>query len=226
MKTSCILLQECDRHHEVNQGLLKSLGYTVPSVEVIESTRYQNENPSLAIVDIELPSVNGRHAIECVRCFWDDIFIIGLSVRHGRSDVNTCYVAGADVYLASPIDQRAFLSLVQRLTTKADSVVERRPACLVNRGALTLSNGKLDMRLTGAEFRALWHLAGAGLSGLERWELAQLFKLNIDDNFSNALEARIARLRAKFRALDIAGPVIKAQSGVGYMLLVDVRFLP
>ncbi|MGY6631355.1 MAG: response regulator transcription factor [Wenzhouxiangella sp.] len=225
MKRRCILLQECDEYRAATRRWLQSLGYTVLGLETLESVTEGGEYPALVIVDLDQTGSNGFCWIEKLRQYSDDICIIGLSARSWPSAVNACYAAGADAFLTSPVDQRALFSLLQRLMPKEESIAEMRCGCLVRKRTLMLSNGEAEIGLTPAEFRVLWQLERAGLAGLERWELVELFNLDLDSDFSNALEARITRLRNKFRRLDIPGSVIKAQPGSGYVLLIKVQFL-
>lgn len=63
-------------------------------------------------------------------------------------------------------------------------------------------------------------LGVAGSRGLERWEVAELLGVNLEEATANAVDVRVARLRQKLRQVGVEGPAIRSIRKYGYELIM------
>jgi len=85
---------------------LELLGYAVVQavngVEALELAREQE--PSLAILDVMMPGLDGLEVVRQLRAGNSRIPVILLTARIQESDVSAGIAAGADAYLGKPFD--------------------------------------------------------------------------------------------------------------------------
>ena len=76
----------------------------------------RRDRPSLLILDVRMPKLNGYQVCEALRAGEEtaDMKVIMLSALVGSNDVERGLAAGADAYMAKPFDPHELLSKVQQ----------------------------------------------------------------------------------------------------------------
>ena len=96
--------------------LLQSAGHTVISATNAEAglTLARDEQPSLILMDIQLPGMDGLQATTLLKA--DDatraIPVIALTALAMKGDEERIRAAGCDGYIAKPLAYREFLALI------------------------------------------------------------------------------------------------------------------
>lgn len=98
---------------------LRRAGFAVIAVHdgVSALQTWENENPDLMILDLNLPKLDGLKVCEQLRAI-SDIPIIILSSRDGEDDIVQSLQAGADDYIVKPFSPR-------QLVARAEAVLRR-----------------------------------------------------------------------------------------------------
>lgn len=97
---------------------LRTLGYRVieakGGIEAIELMKL--EKPSLVLMDINMPEVNGLETVGMIRRAVEikDIPIIGLSAHHGEEIRNDALASGCDEFVTKPLEFKLLADLVSR----------------------------------------------------------------------------------------------------------------
>ena len=86
------------------------------ALEALERSRAPNGNPiDLVLMDIMMPEMDGFTAMREVRKqpVWNKLPIIALTAKAMKDDQEKCLAAGANDYIAKPLDVEKLLSLVR-----------------------------------------------------------------------------------------------------------------
>jgi two-component system response regulator VanR len=186
------------------------------------------ENPSLGILDVMLPDMDGFTL--CQRIRENHLFpIIMLTAKVEDMDKITGLTLGADDYVTKPFNP---LELMARVKTQlrryiryntAESATQERDEIDIRGLRISKSshkctlNGK-ELTLTPIEFNILWYLCehkGNVVSSEELFEAVWGEKY-LDNN--NTVMAHIARRREKMREPARKPKFIKTVWGVGYTI--------
>ena len=78
-------------------------------------TKARTLSPSLIVLDVMMPEMDGLEAMRQIRArpAWQKLPIIALTAKAMKDDQEKCLAAGANDYLAKPIDIEKLLSLVR-----------------------------------------------------------------------------------------------------------------
>jgi DNA-binding response OmpR family regulator len=183
---------------------------------------FERDQPDLAILDVNLPHVNGLEVLKKIRAEGRTTPVLLLTVRSSEQDQVQGLDLGADDYLTKPFSPRTLLARVRALLRRAGI---ERPAPFAagdfaldaDRQTVTLKGGT-PIRLTSMEFRLLHFLiANAGRTmSPERLTSHVWGYRGMGDK--QLLKQLVHRLRRKIE-LDVAEPkYLVAVSGVGYAL--------
>jgi DNA-binding response OmpR family regulator len=184
------------------------------ALELLEFTDY-----AVLIVDWRLPGLSGLDLVKNVRLRRLSCAVLMLTARDASTDRINGLDAGADDYLVKPFDFGELLARVRAL--------QRRPASrdgrALRRGQLVLDPAThevvadgLTLHLSGTEFRILELLMLRAPEVVDRRLIAQhAWKDETDPIGSNAIDVRMARLRAKLAG---SGAEILTVRGAGYRL--------
>lgn len=202
------------------ENALRDMGHAVDHLEdgIDADTFLQQQSADVAIIDINLPRLNGIEIIRRLRARGDALPVLILTARGKTSERVAGLDAGADDYLVKPFE---LAELVARLR----ALSRRRPQVAPVRETLGRLVYDREQRAVLCEGRAL---------DLPRRELA-LFELMLENRGRliekdriaealygtgaavepNAVELLVSRLRRK---LEGSGAVIRTARGLGYML--------
>ena len=77
----------------------------------------QAPRPSLILLDLNLPGTDGREVLEIIKQDQElkVIPVIVLTTSSDERDIQACYSAGANSYIAKPVDLEGFMSAMQEL---------------------------------------------------------------------------------------------------------------
>ncbi|QPJ64782.1 MAG: response regulator [Candidatus Nitrohelix vancouverensis] len=112
--------------NKANLDLVKAIFRRRPELELISATdatvgieMAQDQLPSLILMDINLPGMNGMDAFQRLREIQEtqDIPVIALSANAMRSDIQACLDMGFAAYITKPIQIKEFLD-------KLDSILK------------------------------------------------------------------------------------------------------
>ncbi len=172
--------------------------------------------PNALVIDVGLPDSDGRDLCQALRARGIQAPVLFLTARDALVDRIAGFDAGGDDYLAKPF---AFVELLARL----QALLRRRGSD----GALEARGLRLDpishtvagacgaVPLTPTEFRLLARLLARPGEAVRRRDLVRAGWPHGAIVRDNTLDAYVARLRRKLRALDSA-PLIATVHGVGY----------
>src|SRR3954471_17493044 len=114
---ACILVVEDNAANlKLATFLLESAGHTVISAPDAEVglARARDERPSLILMDIQLPGMDGLEATALLKrdVVTRDIPVIALTALAMKGDEERIRAAGCDGYIAKPLDYKSFLAVV------------------------------------------------------------------------------------------------------------------
>lgn len=185
--------------------------------------------PSLAVLDIKMPRMDGLELLRRLRQA-QDLPVIFLTSKDEEIDELMGLNAGADDYIRKPFSQRLLLERVRAVLRRAEG--KTQPAAAGNDAAKkeALVRGKLALdpqrhectwdgkpvRLTVTEFLILQALAqrpGFVKSRDSLMDAAYDDQVYVDDR---TIDSHIKRLRKKFKAVADDFDAIETLYGVGY----------
>jgi DNA-binding response OmpR family regulator len=216
-----LVIEDDPRLRAVLARGFESSGYFVDTaataenaLELLEFTDY-----AVLIVDWRLPGMTGLEIVKQVRLKRLHCAVLMLTARDASTDRIIGLDAGADDYLVKPFDFGELLARVRALQRRPPS----RDGRALRRGQLVLDPATrevvadgLTLHLSGTEFRILELLMLRAPEVVDRRLIAQhAWKDETDPIGSNAIDVRMARLRAKLAG---SGAEILTVRGAGYRL--------
>ena len=182
---------------------------------------FQREQPDLAVLDINMPKLNGFDLARKLR-ERSKIPMIMLTARNEEEDVVRALGIGADDYLSKPFSPKILLArvkaLLRRVGIEAEEVVEL--------GSLSLDAAELtlhglprgDVRLTPLEARFLQLLIAHGGRTVSTDRLLVHVWGNRAGGNRQLLKQLVHRLRQKVEADPAAPRLIKTVPNAGYSI--------
>ncbi len=85
----------------------------------LESHRDHSERPSLVLLDLNMPLLDGLGVLDAIRADDSlyDIPVVMLTTSREQSDIQACYRRGANGYLVKPPDLSVFADTLQATLT-------------------------------------------------------------------------------------------------------------
>lgn len=204
---------------------LAANGYDVVEAPAGEEgiTRCAVSQPSLVILDLGLPDIDGQQVIARIR-EWSDVPIIVLSVRTKDSDKVHALDNGANDYVVKPFSIDELLARVRAALRARLQGVAQNAEVVVGELVVDVPRHKVsvagqDVKLTRKEFELLKMLAqNAGRIVTHRQILKEVWgPAHVED--VHYLRIYIGHLRQKLGD-DPANPqFIESEPGVGYRLI-------
>jgi DNA-binding response OmpR family regulator len=219
-----ILLIEDDP--DVREGLeiaLRHLGHDVSTRSDGETgiAAVREREPDVVVLDVMLPGADGFEVCRRVRTF-SAVPIVMLTARSDDVDVVAGLEAGADDYLAKPVQPRvleAKLKAVLRRVVPLPAAVAGPVAfgdLVVDRGSLVVTKGGRHLDLTPMELRLLLELVGnPGLVLSRQQLLASVWGQDYLGD-SRLVDACVQRLRAKIEDVAAEPQLLRTVRGFGY----------
>ena len=208
-----------DRWRRLVGDFLRNEGYrTVEAAngqEAVELIRQDNEI-SMAILDIMMPVMDGTDACREIRSF-SDMPIIMLTAKSDEDSEVLGFVCGADEYISKPVKFPIFIARVKALLKRSVSVrsqIEVAGIC-IDPDAHTVTVDGQELSLTPREFELLLFVAQNRNIALYRQQI--LSAVWNFDYYGDArtVDTHIKNLRMK---LGSHGAALKTVRGRGYKL--------
>lgn len=219
------LIEDNEDLRQLTSLFLEQHGYKVISCEDAESFLETNVSIDLFIIDLNLPEMDGFTLVKSIRASDPEAGIIILSARDWDGDIVKGYEFGADIYLTKPTDPSILLSTVRRLIQRSARLSVRSDNLLVDRITLVMRFDSGTCSVSASELAIINRLAVAGMRGLERYEIAAVLNLDLDNGSRKAIDVRIVRLRKKLASIGCAKGALETMHGFGYRLNLPVQFL-
>ena len=189
-------------------------------------TALQATPPSLAILDIKMPRMDGHEVLRRLRQS-SDLPVIFLTSKDDEVDEALGLSMGADDYIKKPFSQRLLLQRVRAVLRRAEARTAPAAASaskeVMVRGKLVLDEQRhsctwdnKDVQLTVTEFlilRALAQRPGFVKSRDNLMDAAYDDQVYVDDR---TIDSHIKRLRKKFKQVADDFDSIQTLYGVGY----------
>jgi two-component system, OmpR family, KDP operon response regulator KdpE len=186
--------------------------------------------PSLVVLDLGLPDLEGTEVIRRLRS-WTDVPVIVLSVREGRSDKIEALDAGADDYVTKPFDVEELLARMRAALRRTDEDLASEPELRygdleVDLGRRLVRLGDDPVHLTPNEYALLEAMVtNPGKLLTHQWLLRKVWGRGYG-NESHYLHVYVRQLRQKLGD-DAAMPrFIITEPGVGYRWSPDASAAP
>nr|YP_009297660.1 regulatory component of sensory transduction system [Hildenbrandia rivularis]AOM67204.1 regulatory component of sensory transduction system [Hildenbrandia rivularis] len=209
---------------------LSIIGYTVVSAADGEEalSMFHKESPSLVILDIMMPKLDGYGVCQEIRKE-SDVPIIMLTALGDISDRITGLELGADDYIIKPFSPKeleARIKSVLRRTEKISITQNISTSGIINIGFLKVDTNKKQayknntrIRLTGMEFSLLELLVSRAGSPFSRASILQevwgyMPERHVD---TRVVDVHISRLRAKLEDDPSNPDLILTARGTGYL---------
>jgi two-component system KDP operon response regulator KdpE len=181
------------------------------------------ENPSLVILDIGLPDMDGYTVCKEIRRF-SDVPIIMLTVRDKEADIVKGLQMGADDYVSKPFRPIEFMARVQAVLRRAQATPyiggEEKPfqfhGLVVDFAKHEVYLNDEQVKLTPTEYQLLYHLTkNAGKVLTHRTLLGRVWGREYLDE-TNYLKVHIKHLRQKLEDDPSDPKYILTERTVGY----------
>jgi DNA-binding response OmpR family regulator len=179
------------------------------------------EHPSVVLLDIGLPEMNGFEVLKSIRLF-SDVPVIMLTVRDDELGKVQALEQGADDYVTKPFSHLELLARVRAVLRRAQSLPMIHEQPFVS-GDIQVDFARREVTvrdqpvaLTGTEYRLLYHLVrNAGQVMTHEALLARVWGREYTDELSY-LKSYVSRLRNKLEQDPHHPDYILTEYGVGY----------
>jgi len=184
-------------------------------------TTARREKPDLVILDLMLPTIDGREVCRILRRE-SDVPIIMLTALSEEIDQVTGLEIGADDYITKPFSVRALVARVRALLRRTRGEV--KAPNIIRTGGLEINSEKYSVtfkdspiKLTPNEFKLLQLLASRPGQTLTREQL-------LDDlhgtasSMDRSVDSHIKNLRKKLETAS-GKPMIETVYGIGYRFI-------
>jgi two-component system response regulator ChvI len=182
---------------------------------------FKTSRPTLAIIDIEMPRMDGMEVLRRLRDF-SYVPVIFLTGKTDEVDEILGLRMGADDFMHKPFSQRVLAERVKTVLKRArerddlaNIVIERGPLRMdTARHACTLNS--IPVSLTSTEFLLLQAIVSR--PGVVKSRAALMDAAYHEQRYvaDRAIDCHIKRLRKKLRAVDGSFDMIEPLYGVGY----------
>lgn len=186
-------------------------------------TLFQKESPTLIILDLLLPKIDGLTLAKLVRQK-SNTPIIMLTAKGEEIDKVVGLELGADDYIVKPFSPKELVARVRAVLRRAYEV--KKSDQLVKVGDLEINQEKFEVKkngkkitLTRREFNLLLALAKTPGKVFSRSDLLDTVYSVDDEVFDRTIDVHITNLRRKLG--DKEQKLIKTITGVGYKLQED-----
>lgn len=172
--------------------------------------------PSLLILDLNLPGLDGVSLCRAVRQF-SDVPILMVTARIDELDRLLGLNSGADDYVCKPFSPREVMARVQALLRRAEGRVTRSASLwTLDDAGLRIAWRGQWLSLTPLEFRMLRQLLSQPGRVFSRSQLLESAHGDLRDVSDRAIDTHVKNLRRKLQAVCAEDDCIASVYGVGY----------
>ncbi|MGH6980140.1 MAG: response regulator transcription factor [Stellaceae bacterium] len=183
---------------------------------------FSRSPPSLAILDIKMPRMDGIELLSKLRKI-NVIPVIFLTSKEDEVDEVLGFRMGANDYIRKPFSPRLLVERVRTLLRRVERQKEQPDEPVIRYGDLTLDAGShqcdwkgKNVNLTVTEFLVVKSLAlhpGHVKTREQLMDAAYGDEIYVDDR---SIDSHIKRVRRKFREVDQTFSQIETLYGIGY----------
>ena len=190
--------------------------------------RFRETQPRVVLLDLMLPGMDGLDVCRELRQFFDGPILI-FTARDSDIDQVIGLEAGADDYVAKPVDPMVLLARTRALLRRVEKQVSAGDIHSdIVLGSLRISSASQQVwledepvELTTQEFELLWLLAKQAGHVFSRKEIFRATRGIEYDGLDRSIDGRISRLRRKLGDSATHPARIKTVWGKGYLLVPD-----
>lgn len=190
--------------------------------------RFQSEQPRIVLLDLMLPGTDGLTVCRELREMFDGPILI-FTAKDSDIDQVIGLEAGADDYVAKPVDPMVLLARTRALLRRAEDSGTARPisgeialgGLRVSEAAQTVSLDGVAVELTTQEFELLYLLAKNAGKILSREDIFQALRGIDYDGLDRSIDGRVSKLRRKLGDSATKPTRIKTVWGKGYLVVPD-----
>ena len=172
---------------------------------------FRSETIDVALVDIELPGLNGLELIKRMRAINKEMPIVVISAYTKTDYLLESVELHLDKYIIKPLTSKKIHTLLDRLNEDFgnESIIELAPDVLINNTSMTLLWDNVPRDLSVREAMFLRHLSRKGIITYD--EIAALWTQGPPTD--NAIRSFVRHLRKK-----LPKGLLENRSGIGYAL--------
>lgn len=186
-------------------------------------TALENKLPSLVILDIGLPDINGFELCKRMLAKNEFLPIVFLTARSEEVDRIVGLEIGADDYIAKPFSPREVSARVRSILRRSEKQQRQSQACsygafsMDEEGAV-ISYYDQPLLLTRYEYLLLKTLLKAPGRIFSRQQLMDSVWQYAEESLERTVDTHIKTLRAKLRHINETTNPIQTHRGLGYSL--------
>ena len=215
------------------EEFLGAAGYTVSSYDSSQKflAALRQSECDLLIVDWSIPDLSGIEVLEYIRKFHPDMPAIMLTARSENIDIVRGLQAGADDYVAKPVDPDVLAQRIKSLLRRSKGEVKNVSEnvilgrYLLRPSTSTIYLGDEEIVLPKREFDMAMLFFTNPNRLLSRQYLAATLWGKVVDYQSRTIDTHVARLRKNLKLDPTSGISLNALYGFGYTLQADVHAL-
>jgi DNA-binding response OmpR family regulator len=177
----------------------------------------------LAILDINLPLMNGYELARHIRSYNENILVIMLTAMNTTEDKIEGFEAGADDYIVKPFDFQELLVRIRALLKRlhhqpaAGANILKVADLVMNLDSKEVTREGKTIPLTAKEFQLLEYLIRNKNKVVSRIDIAMnVWDIDFDTK-TNVIDVYVNFLRKKIEK-DFSSKLIYTQVGMGYVL--------
>ena len=189
--------------------------------------RFESERPRIVLLDLMLPGVDGLTICRELREFFSGPIII-FTARDSDIDQVIGLEAGADDYVAKPVDPMVLLARTRALLRRVEDGDQKTPVGDIRLGALRISESAQEVWLDGSivdlttqEFELLHLLARHAGKILSREDIFNQLRGIEYDGLDRSIDGRVSKLRRKLGDSASKPTRLKTVWGKGYLFVPD-----
>ena len=215
------------------EEFLGAAGYTVSSYDSSQKflAALRQSECDLLIVDWSIPDLSGIEVLEYIRKFHPDMPAIMLTARAENIDIVRGLEAGADDYVAKPVDRAVLAQRIKSLLRRSKGEVKNVSEnvilgrYLLRPSTSTIYLGDEEIVVPKREFDMAMLFFTNPNRLLSRQYLAATLWGKVVDYQSRTIDTHVARLRKNLKLAPTSGISLNALYGFGYTLQADVHAL-
>ena len=223
--TTILIIEDEPELVKVLRSYLENAGFDVLTAYRGDTglTAWQNRQPDLVILDLNLPGMDGLDVAREIRRS-SGTPIIMLTARVEEADQLIGLEIGADDYIAKPFSPRVVVARVRALLRRLDfqgdhDGVLHVAGIEIDRQAHAVMVDGLPVDLTPTEFNLLVVLASYPGRAFTRLQLLEATQGTAYDGYERTIDTHIKNLRAKLSTGPEKPSYIETVFGVGYRFM-------
>ncbi len=190
---------------------------------------FQDQNPDLVVLDLNLPGISGLDLFKKMRDIRPEVPVIMLTSRNEEIDRVLGLELGADDYVTKPFSTRELAARVKSVLRRSRGTGSDRNG-MIHHGPIELDRDALSVRyfgrplkLTRSEFRLTECLARYPARVFTRDSLIDHIYDSEHVVTDRSIDACVKRLRKKFAEVRAGLDPIETVHGLGYKLAGDLE---